>query len=154
MIGSEVQSVLLRPADPASLVTALTEAFAGGRPVAPLPEAEVERRAVLEMLSLPTPVAEPDAAAVVATSGSTGRPKGVVLSRAAIAASVTATHARLGGPGDWVLALPGHYVAGLMVIARTVLAGTQLHRAAPDLGNLAAVAERMSGRRYLSLVPT
>ena len=44
-----------------------------------------------------------------------------MLSRAAIRASVEATHARLGGPGDWVLALPGHYVAGLMVLARTVL---------------------------------
>ena len=49
---------------------------------------------------------EADAAVVVATSGSTGAPKGVVLSRAAIRASVEATHARLGGPGDWALALP------------------------------------------------
>ena len=46
-----------------------------------------------------------------------------MLSRAAIRASVAATHARLGGPGDWVLALPGHYVAGLMVLARAVLGG-------------------------------
>ena len=60
---------------------------------------------------------------VVATSGSTGRPKAAVLSGAAIRASVEATHARLGGPGDWVLALPGHYVAGLMVLARTCSAG-------------------------------
>ena len=55
---------------------------------------------------------------VIETSGSTGSPKRVVLSRAAMRASVAATHARLGGPGDWVLALPGHFVAGLMVVAR------------------------------------
>ena len=64
------------------------------------------------------PVDEPDAAVIVTTSGSTGAAKGVVLSRAAIRSSVEATHDRLGGPGDWVLALPTHYVAGLMVLAR------------------------------------
>ena len=40
-----------------------------------------------------------DIAVLVGTSGSTGPPKGVLLSRGAIAASVAATHTRLGGPG-------------------------------------------------------
>ena len=62
---------------------------------------------------------------VVETSGSTGRPKGVVLSRAAMRASADATHARIGGPGQWLLALPPTYVAGLQVLFRSVRAGTE-----------------------------
>ena len=42
----------------------------------------------------------------IRTSGSTGRPKDVVLSPSAVRASATATHARLGGPGQWLLAVP------------------------------------------------
>ena len=75
------------------------------------------------MLQPTRPVSEADTAAVVSTSGSTGAPKGVVLSRAAIRASVEASHTWLGGPGDWVLALPAYYIAGLMVIARACLGG-------------------------------
>ncbi len=82
---------------------------------------------------------------VVETSGSTGRPKGVVLSRAAMRASADATHARLGGPGQWLLALPPTYVAGLQVLFRSVRAGTEP----------AVEAASMTGeRRYVSLVPT
>jgi O-succinylbenzoic acid--CoA ligase len=106
------------------------------------------------MLALDQPVDEAGAAAVVATSGSTGRPKGVVLSREAITTAVAATHARLGGPGDWVLAVPAHYVAGLMVLARTVLAGTTAHEVPSDLRGLDRAVAAMTGRRYLSLVPT
>lgn len=89
---------------------------------------------------------------VIETSGSTGRPKRVVLSRAALRASADATHARLGGPGQWVLNLPPTYVAGVQVLFRSVRAGTE-----PVLqtGSLAAAATVMTGpRRYLSLVPT
>jgi len=122
--------------------------------VAPLPAAEPERQQVLAMLQPDRPVAEPDAAAIVATSGSTGRPRGVVLSRTALTAAATATHARLGGPGTWVLALPEHYVAGLMVLARGLLAGTPPVRIAPDLSDLPRTVAGLTGRRYLSLVPT
>jgi len=102
----------------------------------------------------PEVAVEPGTAVVVATSGSTGRPKGVRLSAAAVAASATVTHERLGGPGDWVLCLPGHYVAGLMVLARAALAGTRVLRAAADLADLPAAVAATSGRRYLSVVPT
>jgi O-succinylbenzoic acid--CoA ligase len=146
--------VRLRPAPAPLVAEVLAQALRGGDPVAPLPDAPVERRLTLEMLALDQPVAQPDAAAVVATSGSTGRPKGVVLSRSAIAASVAATHARLGGPGDWVLALPRHYVAGLMVLARAITAGTTVHPVAADLAGLPDTVETMAGRRYISLVPT
>ena len=144
----------LRVVEQEALTEALAEALHGGDAVAPLPKSPVERRAVLEMLQPDVDVEEPDAAAVVATSGSTGRPKGAVLSRSAVAASVAATHTRLGGAGDWVLALPGHYVAGLMVLARTIVAGTSTHHVSAQLAGLPAAVSAMTGRRYISLVPT
>jgi O-succinylbenzoic acid--CoA ligase len=105
------------------------------------------------MLQPTQPVTETDAAAVVATSGSTGAPKGVVLSRGAIRASIEATHDRLGGIGDWILALPPHYVAGLMVLARAYLTGTRVVRVHSDLSDLPKVARGLAEPRYISLVP-
>jgi O-succinylbenzoic acid--CoA ligase len=78
----------------------------------------------------------------------------VVLSRAALRASATGTTARLGGPGQWLLNLPGAYVAGLQVLFRSILAGTEpvLQDEHPDFVEAAAA---MTGeRRYVSLVPT
>ena len=88
---------------------------------------------------------------LIETSGSTGRPKRVALSRAAMRASVHATHERLGGPGQWVLNLPPTYVAGVQVLFRSVLAGSE-----PVVtDDLPEAIEVMSGaRRYVSLVPT
>lgn len=63
-------------------------------------------------------------AAVVATSGSSGIPKRVALSAAALRASAGATAARIGA-GRWLLALPAGYVAGLQVLVRSALAGTE-----------------------------
>lgn len=60
---------------------------------------------------------------VVETSGSTGAPKRVRLTREALLASVRASAARLGATGPWVLALPPTFVAGLQVIARSLVAG-------------------------------
>lgn len=136
------------------IAPALTNALAGGPPLAPLPQDPTERQRAVQMLQPEQAVPEPDVAAIVATSGSTGAPKGVLLSRSAIRASVQATHERLGGPGDWALALPPHYVAGLMVLARTLVAGTAAHPVAPGLADLGAVRSRMRGRRYISVVPT
>jgi O-succinylbenzoic acid--CoA ligase len=97
----------------------------------------------------PDEPAEIAAGALVLTSGSTGTPRAVLLPAAAIRASVAATHARLGGPGDWVCALPVHHVAGFMTVARAVLSGTGLALVRPDLADLPAA----SGTGYLSLVP-
>lgn len=63
-------------------------------------------------------------AVVIATSGSSGIPKRVILSAEALRASAEATAARIGS-GRWLLALPGGYVAGLQVLVRSVLAGTE-----------------------------
>ncbi len=125
------------------LPAGLAEALAGGDPIAPLPEPRL-----LPALRPAEPVVEPDAAAVVTTSGSTGEPKAVVLGRAAIRFAVHAAHERLGGPGDWVCALPTQHIAGLMTIARAVVAGTGIRFAAPDLSDLPPA----SGRGYVSLV--
>jgi o-succinylbenzoate---CoA ligase len=98
-----------------------------------------------------------DVALVVTTSGTTGAPKGALLTAAALTASATATHDRLGGPGGWLLALPPHHIAGVQVLVRGLLAGS-----APveldvsggfDVTALPAAVERLgAGRRYTSLV--
>jgi len=136
----------------ADLPAALAAALDGGAPVAPLPPEPVERARALRALRLDAP-ADADAAVVVLSSGSTGDPKAVVLSAAAIRAGAEATHARLGGPGHWLLPLPRHYVAGLMVLARAHLAGSTVVPLARDLADLPGLS-LPAGRRYLSVVPT
>lgn len=98
----------------------------------------------------------PDGTAVViATSGSTGMPKRVVLSAGALRASAAATAARI-GVGQWLLALSAGYVAGLQVLVRAHLAGTDpvvlAGRFTPD-AFVAATARLGAGARYVSLVP-
>jgi O-succinylbenzoic acid--CoA ligase len=93
---------------------------------------------------------------IVETSGSTGAPKRVVLSRRAVLASVAATTRRLGVQGRWVLALPPTYVAGLMVIVRSLVAGRR-PVLLEDHPSLAATMEwqvATSSPRFLALVPT
>ncbi|HEU5484647.1 MAG TPA: AMP-binding protein, partial [Microlunatus sp.] len=58
-----------------------------------------------------------------------------------------------GGPGTWVLALPTHYVAGLMVIARSVTADRPVLEVDPRLRHLPEL-DLGRGPAYLSLVPT
>ncbi|OBH19797.1 o-succinylbenzoate--CoA ligase [Mycobacterium sp. E3247] len=100
-----------------------------------------------------------DVALVVTTSGTTGAPKGALLTAAALTASATATHNRLGGPGSWLLALPPHHIAGLQVLVRSALAGStpvELDVSAGfDVAQLPAATRQLaSGRRYTSLVAT
>ncbi|MBY6705884.1 o-succinylbenzoate--CoA ligase [Rhodococcus sp. BP-241] len=128
-------------------------------PVLPVPaDDDRERRRLADALSPGTP-AEPGTAMVLATSGSTGTPKGALLGAAALRASAAATHARLGGPGQWLLALPAHHIAGMQVVLRSLAAG---HEPAVvdvstgfDPAHLVRAVASMSGpRRYTSLVPT
>lgn len=89
----------------------------------------------------------------VRTSGSTGRPKDVVLSHEAVLASARASLDRLGGLGQWLLALPATGVGGLQVVVRSVLAGEPVvHVGHGDLA--AGIASMSAARRYASLVPT
>ncbi|MEP6841912.1 MAG: AMP-binding protein [Pseudolysinimonas sp.] len=96
-------------------------------------------------------------ALVVETSGSTGRPKRVALSADALLANTAASESALGGPGQWVLALPTHYIAGLNVLARSLSAETQPVTVAGEhftASSFVAAVERMSlTERYTSLVP-
>ncbi len=138
----------------AQVLAALRRSLAGAGVTAPLPEAPAEREQTLTMLRPELPVTEPGAAAVVATSGSTGRPRGVVLTAGALIASAEATHRRLGGPGRWVLALPAHYVAGLMVLVRSLVADRPPLEVDARLDGLAGLTLDEGAPSSLSLVPT
>ncbi|MBO9625584.1 MAG: AMP-binding protein [Microbacterium sp.] len=104
------------------------------------------------------PTEVPDGTAVViATSGSSGIPKRVVLSGEALRAGAEATAARVGS-GRWLLALPTGYVAGLQVVVRSLLAGTEpvhLDGRFSAEGFAAATLPMLAGRQELltSLVP-
>lgn len=100
-------------------------------------------------------------ALVIGTSGSTGVPKGALLSAEAVKASVVATHARLGGPGTWLLAMSARYIGGLQVLIRSMLAGTEPGVAdlsggfRPDeFARAAQPVLAAGGPHYTALVPT
>lgn len=94
--------------------------------------------------------------AIMQTSGSSGQGKLVVLPRSTLAYSARATNEALGGPGNWVCALPTHHIAGFQTVARPLLTGHRFFDAGkgtPD--ELAKCVSALDGTRtYLSLVPT
>lgn len=65
-------------------------------------------------------------ALVVQSSGSTARPKRVALSADALLANAAASASALGGQGQWLLALPTNYIAGINVLVRAMAADTEL----------------------------
>src|SRR5450631_4059531 len=83
---------------------------AANHPAQPIPD---------EPIDLPA-----DLSLTIGTSGSTGRPKLAMLTSTALRASADATHQRLGGQGQWLLALPAHHIAGIQVLIRSVVADT------------------------------
>ena len=99
--------VTVDASDPAAVDAALRDALAGDGPA---------------ILPATSPAAYDDVphriALVVETSGSTGKPKRVALSADALLSSAAAAEAALGGPGQWLLALPLTYIAGLNVVVR------------------------------------
>ena len=147
------------------ILPAVEAALHGGPPLLPVPTHPPSvRDALIAAMRPGDPVETVDddqVALVVPTSGSTGDPKGVLLGAAAVTASADAAHARLGGPGRWLLALPATHVAGLMVLVRSVVAGT-----VPGVVDLSAgfepeafatasrhMVDRDASRRYTALVP-
>lgn len=95
---------------------------------------------------------------IVESSGSTGRPKRIELSLNALMASAEASASRLGGHGQWLLALPANYIAGANVLFRSVLADTQpvimnsrVPFSAEGFRNSANLMQHQN--RYTSLVP-
>lgn len=100
----------------------------------------------------------PDGTAlVIQTSGSTGIPKSVALSADALKASAAMSHERLGGAGQWLLALPLTYIAGISVLVRSIDANEApvLMPSGPFDARtfIDSAAELTAERRYTSLVP-
>lgn len=144
------------PTGPAvlELLPRLALALEGGHPILPYAAAGPP-------LPEPPPSAPPDLAVVVGTSGSTGTPKRALLSARSMRASVYATHERLGGPGQWLLALPAHHIAGLQVLFRSLVGGVHpVVLGASPLGPPtmpfveASAALEPGLRHYTALVPT
>lgn len=108
-----------------------------------------------EATGLSTHVAH-NVALVVQSSGSTARPKRVALSADALLASAAAAESALGGAGQWLLALPTTYIAGLSVLVRSICAGTDVvevngHFDARSFATAAALLDQPL--RFTSLVP-
>jgi len=134
--------------DVAVLLRDLRAALDGGPAVWPVPGAP----------GSPAAQVDDGVALVVETSGSTDAPKRVLLSAAALRASAVATEAALSGPGQWLLALPAHYIAGAQVLVRSIVAGTEpvvLESDRFDPAAFAAASARLDrlAPRYTSLVP-
>lgn len=99
-----------------------------------------------------------DVGLIIESSGSTGTPKRIELPLAALKASAKASASRLGGEGQWLLALPLTYVAGANVLFRSAAADTQpviMNTRVPfSADGFVNSASLMQGqRRYTSLVP-
>ncbi len=112
-----------------------------------------------EPQALPVETGVEEAAVVVRTSGSTGTPKATILTVEALAASSMSTAVALRGEGQWLLALPLQYVAGVQVLVRSLYAGTrpwvmdQSNGFTPEA--FTAAAEELTDKiRFTSLVPT
>ena len=135
---------------------ALARALAGEGPAVEfLPPTAPRSHANLEFAS----DAPAETGAVVRTSGSTGMPKRTALSVAALAANTQITAEFLGFEGQWLLALPLNYVAGLTVLTRGLFAGTRPVATDPGVHFDAELFNRtaagMTDRyRITSLVPT
>ena len=145
---------MLRVVPAAHLLPALAAALDGSGP-AVVPEVAP---AVLAALRPGEPLEHDDVVLVVPTSGSTGEPKGVLLTADNLRSSAHATADRLGGHGQWLLAIPPTHVGGLQVLVRSLLAATTPVALPPGPFEPAAFAEAtatLTGpRRYASLVPT
>ncbi len=152
-----VIEVASTPFDAQAVLAHLRSALEGGSAVAPVASGQ-ERKRLLSVLAPETPLELPGIAAVLPTSGSTGEPKAALLPASALLHSAHATHERLGGPGSWLLALPPTRVAGLQVLVRGIVAGTEPTVLEEKLtaDSFVAASKRLSDstRRYVSLVPT
>lgn len=140
---------VVNSADTAAVTEALSVALSGDGP-AILPHGGAPT-------GLPETV-EQRVALVIETSGSTGRPKRVALSADALLASAAASEVQLGGPGQWLLALPTDYIAGVNVLVRSLAAQTSpvLMPPGPFSADsfIASASTLDHSARYTSLVPT
>lgn len=113
------------PANPLASMPALEEALTGQRTLLPVPANDPARTNLLRNTLKPGAPIDEDIALVVSTSGSTGKPKGAMLTPANLISSADATHQALGGEGQWLLAMPAAYIAGIQVLIRSMVAGVE-----------------------------
>lgn len=146
--------------DAVAILPALRRMLDGDGPaLLPVPaDDDREIRRLADALHPGQPIAD-GIGLVTATSGTTGTPKGAQLTARALRASGDATHDRLGGTGSWLLALPARHIAGMQVLLRSLLSGTDpvVVDVADgfDPATLPAAVAAMTGpRRYSSMVPT
>ncbi len=146
------------PGNPIRVLDALDVALSGHAQWLPVPEQDHARTQLLCSTQREGEEIEDSIALVMCTSGSTGTPKGAQLTVSNLMASAHATEERLGGPGQWLLAMPAHYIAGMQVLIRSVVAGTNPRFV--DLSQGFSVTEfaeetaNLTGtRRYTSLTP-
>jgi len=96
-------------------------------------------------------------ALVIETSGTSGTPKSVAIRGDALLASAAASASALGGQGQWLLAVPSHYIAGINVLVRSLAAGLDpvVLEAVPfAVTNFARATELLEGPVvFTSLVP-
>lgn len=138
-----------------SVLPVVEDVLGGHATVLPVPVGDDRETSLLTTSLRAGSEIDDDVAVVISTSGTTGAPKGALLTASALTASATATHDRLGGAGQWLLALPAHHIAGFQVLVRSVVAGISpvaisAGFSAEEL--VSAVALLGSGRRYVSLV--
>lgn len=99
-----------------------------------------------------------DVGLIVESSGSTGTPKRIQLSVEALKASADSSARRLGGQGQWLLALPTKFIAGVNVLVRSVIADTQpviMNTQLPFTADafFRAASLMTEPKRFTSLVP-
>ncbi|MET9203029.1 o-succinylbenzoate--CoA ligase [Gordonia sp. NPDC003585] len=130
----------------------------GGRTYLPVPDDPVAAERLGSALGVGEPISD-ELTLVISTSGSTGTPKGAQHTSTTLRASAAATATHLGGPGNWLLALPPHHIAGLQVLLRALANGYT--PVVLDVGGgfdvsayVDALASLDGPRRYTSLVPT
>jgi O-succinylbenzoic acid--CoA ligase len=119
------------------------------------PDSVEDARGMNQPRSVQNPGVAEGTAVIIGTSGSTGAPKGVELSAAALRHSAQASLDRAGArPGErWLCCLPVTHVAGLQVLVRSLVSGTEPVLAEhADAATLTAAAA--SGCAHVSLVPT
>jgi O-succinylbenzoic acid--CoA ligase len=107
--------VLCDAAAPQQVLDALTAALNAGGPAVLVRDVRATR--MVAAGESPITEAPQGTALLIQTSGTSGKPKTVALSAAALKASAESAHERLGGVGQWLLALPLTYIAGMSVLA-------------------------------------
>lgn len=141
---------------PVDVLLALREALGGGGPAVVPRDPAAARTSGEEWPEADATVSQ-NVALVIETSGSTGSPKRVALSTDALLASAAASASAMGGQGQWLLALPAHYVAGAQVLVRSIAAQTEPLLYGPghfDPRTFTDLAAQLTDDlRFVSLVP-